>query len=82
VVDVDVQHDKHGLDEMALKVAQLARCQPRVLPILRIASAKHRSIELHQFAMATRPSGEGRVRTAREARAHRFLRIMSCRTNR
>jgi hypothetical protein len=76
---VDAQHDKHGLDEVALKAAQLARCQLRVLAILRIASANNRSIETPSVAMM---AGEGRVRTKREARAHRFLRIISRRTKR
>jgi hypothetical protein len=78
VVEVDVQHDKHGLDEVALKAAQLARCQLRVLPILRLASERKDDRTLSVAMMA----GEGRVRTKREARAHRFLRIISRRTKR
>ena len=52
MVEVDAQHDKHGLDEVALKAAQLARCQLRVLAILRKASANHRSIETPSVTMA------------------------------
>ena len=61
MVEVDVQHDKHGLDEVALEAAQLARCQLRVLAILRIASANNRSTELHQLQgrRGTSANGEG-----------------------
>ena len=60
MVEVDVQHDKHGLDEVALEAAQLARCQLRVLAILRIASANNRSTELHQLQWQARDECERR----------------------
>jgi uncharacterized protein (DUF3084 family) len=55
--DVDAQHDKHGLDEVALQAAELARCQLRVLAILRIASAStpaHRNSVSCNFHAAAR----------------------------
>jgi hypothetical protein len=55
--DVDAQHDKHGLDEVALQAAQLARCQLRALAILRIASAStpaHRNSVSCNFHAAAR----------------------------